>query len=207
MPIHIMQWNKNEDEIELLNEKSYKKLTYSKFVTDIFFTSQCNQIEAIELENKCNTQEKVIETTSLVFSWKKTSIFAFMVFSNVINYWTLIESFNLAIEINMNVGILTCLLVVKTAITSLLFFVIFNQKLNWNDIIGVFILMFSIIFICLKIDIMWILHLDDSCPNGLESSNSVIIIDNTENEFWIRASSVILMIVTVLLFTTGSIAI
>ena len=126
---------------------------------------------------------------------------------NVMNYWTLIESFNLAIEINMNVGILTCLLVVKTGITALLFFVLFNQKLNWNDIVGIVILMLSCIFIWLKIDVTCIFNSDYSCSYETNSSKSDLTRMTESTEFWIRLSSVMLMIATVSLFIVKNIII
>lgn len=49
---------------------------------------------------------------------------------NIFGYWAVIESYKIATRININTGILTSLFVFKPVITSVLFFLIFGQRLK-----------------------------------------------------------------------------
>ena len=108
----------------------------------------------------------------------------------------------LAIQANMNVGVLTCLIVLQPAIISILFFVIFRQKLKRNDVIAVILLITSIFLISIKFDYIWWLFSTDNWTEGtIKNENS-----SNDNSF-ARFKSISLMIFTLAIFINGNVMI
>ena len=117
-------------------------------------------------ENCSNINQDTIENQHLKLSWKKCWVFLVLVLNNGLTYCTFILAYKQAVTIDMNLGVLTCFLSLKPAILAFLFWLIFRQSLRWVDILGIFLLISSIIFMSLKIDF------SESNENIESSSNS-----------------------------------
>ena len=104
----------------------------------------------------------------------------------------------------MNVGILSCLFLIKPALTSILFYFIFNQKLSKYDVFGILIMTVAMILICIKVDVACIFSPGYWEPTDEKSTLLSTVITLHHSEFWIRFYSIILMLTTVLLFTIVS---
>ena len=199
--IVILFRSNNIEEKDTIANHSTHKMIYRQLFISTFYEIPSN--EENDLENSSNIKKKFSskknQRITHTFSLYKTSIIITMMVFNIVSYWAFIESFRLAIEVQMNVGILTCLIVLKPAIVSILFYLIFNQKLSRNDVIGVILLLGSIFMISIKLDSL----LCFLSTNGWSQSNEPS--QNLGSDTLTRFLSISMMALTIAIFTLGNI--
>ena len=83
----------------------------------------------------------------------KASWFFVLVILSMSNYWLLIKSYQLATEVNINIGVISSMFVLKAIVISGVFWILFGQKLRRIEIVCMIMLWLSVMLILLKIDV------------------------------------------------------